>query len=139
VEKKDASLEDAALRETREEIFTPLDSVVVIGKGVAVPSVKGVPVTPVLAVLPNELDQSMLTGDPSEVDLVFCRSIESLLEEETSKHLKRLGRPAPVYPSPQGDIWGLTAFVLRPFLRKLLHPVLEEVQLMDNEDRISTM
>ena len=140
VEKTDASLEDAALRETGEEIDTPLNSVVIIGKGTAVPSIKGIPVTPVLAVLPNELDESMLTGDPREVDFVFTRSIGSLLEEETSRHLKRLGRPAPVYPSPYGDIWGLTAFVLRPFLRKLLLPVLEEVQSSeDTEDRIDTL
>lgn len=139
VEKSDASLEDAALRETREEINTPLDSVVIIGKGTTVPSMKGMPVTPVLAVLPNNLDESMLTGDPNEVDLVFCRSIESLIEEETSKHLKRLGRPAPIYPSPYGDIWGLTAFVLRPFLHNVLEPVFEELSNEKDDDRIDSL
>ena len=140
VEPADASLEAAALRETREEIYTPLDNVVVLGKGTTVPSIKGTPVTPVLALLPNNLDESMMSGDPSEVDRVFCISIETLLHEETSKHLKRLGRHAPVYPSSYGDIWGLTAFILRPFLHKLLRPVFEKVsQHTDDDDRINTL
>ena len=139
IEKTDATLEDAALRETREEIATPMDSVIIIGKCTAVPSIKGIPVTPVIAVLPNEIEQSMLTGDPSEVDDVFCRSIESLLEEETSRHLGRLGRPAPVYPSPHGDIWGLTAFVLRPILHKLWQPVVEELRIDDDDEQINTL
>lgn len=141
VEPADASLTDAALRETKEEINTPLDDIVILGKGSTVPSIKGVPVTPIIAVLPHELDKSMLTGDPSEVDLVFCRSIESLVKEETSKHLKRLGRPAPVYPSPYGDIWGLTAFVLRPIMRNLLQPVFDHHggELGGEQDRITSL
>lgn len=139
VEESDSSLRHTALRETQEEIATPLDNVYILGEGTAVPSIKGVPVTPIIAVLPHEIDESMLTGDPSEVDLVFCRSIESLLEEETSKHLSRLGRPAPVYPSPYGDIWGLTAFVLRPIMRNLLRPVFEEIEQLDDDNRISSL
>lgn len=140
VESDDATLQDAALRETREEIDTPLKDIIVLGEATAVPSIKGVPVTPIIAVLPNELDESMLTGDPSEVDEVFCQSIESLVREETSKHLARLGSPAPVYPSPHGDIWGLTAFVLRPIMHNLLQPVFEELEPGGDEgDRITSL
>jgi nudix motif 8 len=131
VEPSDESLVDAALRETREEIVTPLEPIFILGTATAVPSIKGTPVTPVLAVLPYEMEQDMLFGNSQEVESVFCRSIESLLEDETSRHLGRLGRPAPVFPTPHGDIWGLTAFVLQPILHKLLRPVFQEVEAND--------
>lgn len=129
----DESLVDTALRETREEIFTPLEPIFILGMGTAVPSIKGIPVTPVVAILPDEMQQDMLEGDPKEVDLVFCRPVSSLLEEETSRHLGRLGTPAPVYPTPHGDIWGLTAFFLRPILHKLLQPVFQELEANSEE------
>jgi hypothetical protein len=110
-----------------------LEPIFILGMGTAVPSIKGIPVTPVIAILPYEMQHDMLSGDPREVELVFCRPVSSLLDEETSRHLGRLGRPAPVYPTPHGDIWGLTAFVLRPILHKLLRPVFEELEANGQE------
>ena len=72
VDPSDESLVDTALRETREEIFTPLEPIFILGMGTAVPSLKGVSVTLVNAILPDEMQQDMLLGDPNEVELVFA-------------------------------------------------------------------
>jgi 8-oxo-dGTP pyrophosphatase MutT (NUDIX family) len=123
----DETLMDTALREASEELqhsssilWTP------IGVCEPVPSLYGVPVTSVLAVhsLPIADLNMTFPGCPREVDRVFSVNLETLLENETAKPLGRLGSPAPVYNVEGEEIWGLTAFILRPILRKILAPVL---------------
>lgn len=132
----DEDLVQTALRETREELIIhhptneetkeefPWEDVIILGTATPIPSLNGTPVTPILAVLPYQFEETSLSGNPGEVERVFMKSIHSLKEEETTHEISRLGSPAPLFPTEHGNIWGLTAFILRPLLHKLLHPVL---------------
>ena len=135
---QDQSLVDTALREAREELCPPQeslllqdDNITILGQASRIPSLNGTPVTPVLACLTHEdlvhPVGSYFPGDPSEVDLVFSVSVEDLIQHETSERLpeNRFGMTmAPVFPSEHGKIWGLTALILRPLLHKWLKPSL---------------
>jgi nudix motif 8 len=149
----DSNLLDTALREAREELapidprYLELDELseekgddhvnrprlTMLGPTTSVPSLKGIPVKPFVAAILNQNlthpISSVFPGDRSEVDLVFAMSIRHLLTNETTHELpqNRFGMVhAPLFPTPYGsDIWGLTAFILRPLLHKLLKPVLE--------------
>jgi nudix motif 8 len=132
------SLEQTALREANEELWpNPLtllneDNLVIVGKTTRIPSLKGTPVTSIIACLPHLDLQRPLSdtfpGDPSEVDVVFGVSVQDLLRKETSEQLpdNRFGmQMAPVFPTDEhGKIWGLTALILRPLLHRWLQPVL---------------
>eukprot|EP00978_Attheya_sp_CCMP212_P028421 scaffold98018_cov48-Attheya_sp.AAC.5 len=135
----DATLTDTALREASEELsgncYNFAEHVYIPSYGAqcqAIPSLTGTMVTPVLAILTQDLNQlplsSIFPGNVDEVDLVFHRPIADLLARETSEPLNRLGgTPGPVFPhfdeSDDLKIWGLTAIILRPVLHKLLKPV----------------
>lgn len=144
-EHHDDSLVDTAIREAKEELYnddrgTIIDSKIdwsdlaVLGCATPVPSIRGVPVTPVIAGL---LDASLSTpisttwpGNPAEVDFVFTVSVSDLIRNESTKALKAtkynpLIPNAPIFRTPQGlTIYGLTAHVLKPLLDKLFRPVL---------------
>lgn len=126
-EQDDLTLVDTALRETREELVHPDDfQWTTIGSCAPVPSIRGVPVTSVLAVHTAPLLGSLenvFPGCPNEVERVFSVSLEALLEVETTKPFGRLGTPAPVFIVEGEEIWGLTAFILQPLLHKVLVPV----------------
>ncbi|KAL7576296.1 hypothetical protein ACA910_018119 [Epithemia clementina (nom. ined.)] len=135
VDSSDASFVDAALRETKEELL-PADDfflknpIEILGQTTKLPSLRGTPVTPVIGGLFYELTKANIArtfpGEPKEVDEVFTVSIKRLLEVESSRELPdnrfRL-RYGPVFPTEHGEIWGLTAYILRPLLHKLLRPV----------------
>jgi 8-oxo-dGTP pyrophosphatase MutT (NUDIX family) len=105
-----------------------------LGSATPVPSLKGIPVQPFVgAILGHDFRPGVsrsFPGDPREVDRVFSVSLRHLLRAETTHELpqNRFGTVhAPLFPAPPhvgGDIWGLTAFILRPLLHKLLAPVL---------------
>jgi hypothetical protein len=133
----DQSLIDTALREAQEELlpnpqlFSPSfrSCVQILGECTPLPSLRGTPVTPVIALLERpELTLPLndyFPGDPSEVDTVLAVSIRDLIDKETTRQLPdnpfRLVN-APVYPTPHGDVWGLTAYILRPLLRRVFRP-----------------
>lgn len=147
----DSNLLDTAVREANEELaptdprYLELDEggedvestvqrpcLTMLGPTTSVPSLKGIPVKPFVAAilhqnLPHPIS-SLFPGDRSEVDLVFDMPIRELIRNETTHELpqNRFGMVhAPLFPTPYGsDIWGLTAFILRPLLHKLLEPVL---------------
>jgi hypothetical protein len=149
----DRSMIDTALREAREELVptcpemlelcrnrgeknSPL-CLTLLGPATPVPSLKGIPVHPfVAAILGHDFPfggiAEAFPGDPREVDRVFSVSVKELLRVETTHELpqNRFGMVrAPLFPAPThigGNIWGLTAFILRPLLHKLLAPVLVE-------------
>ncbi len=112
----DGSLEETAIREAQEELLGdyPWNQVEIIGKASPLPSITGMPVTPVIAVLPDEIDRHTFPGSPDEVEDVFCVSLEELLEVETSQKSERFDTAVPVFPALNGKrIWGLTAIVTR--------------------------
>eukprot|EP00977_Amphora_coffeiformis_P002202 scaffold425_cov175-Amphora_coffeaeformis.AAC.61 len=128
---KSETYETAALRETCEELLPPdgfLAQVQIIGRATKLPSIRGTPVTPVLAISPNHLSDihELFPGNPNEVDLVFSATVADLVENEGSHVIpnNRFGNTlAPTFATPHGKIWGLTAFILRPLLHKVLKPV----------------
>ena len=126
-EEGDLTLIDTALRETREELMHPETfSWDIIGTCGPVPSLRGVPVTPILAVhtLPLNHIGTVFPGCSQEVDKVFTVALTELIENESYMHLERLGTPAPVFHVQGEEIWGLTAFVLRPILHQVLKPII---------------
>lgn len=166
----DSCLVDTALREAREELLpdkprTPAASstypcddddddgddgkclissnVDVLGQTTWLPSLKGVPVTPVLAALLGEREfdsdddlRRTFPGNPEEVEVVFTVPIQTLLDTETHHIIpnNRFGiKHAPLYPSDFGNIWGLTAFILRPVLRRLFKPPMTQLLLQQHE------
>ena len=114
----DDSLEETAIREAKEELLGeyPWEDVETIGRASSLPSITGMPVTPVIAVLPHDIDRDTFPfpGCPSEVEDVFCVSLKELLEIETSQKSERFRTHVPVFPALNGKkIWGLTAIVTR--------------------------
>lgn len=135
---KDESLEETAIREAEEELLGDYpwrnpQQMVILGRGTTIPAITGTPVTPIIAVMMQEIQQPLheaFPGDKSEVDVVFGISLQELLNTEESHELpdhRLLGkeRLGPRYPSPHGHIWGLTAFMLKPLLHKLYKPVFQ--------------
>lgn len=128
----DRSLIETAIREAHEELlpnmFSSLsfaDNLEILGECTPLPSLYGTPVTPVIALLWPNLTLPLsdyFPGEPSEVDTVLAVSLQDLLQNETTRKLPanefRL-IDAPVYPTPYGDVWGLTAYIVRPLLRNL--------------------
>lgn len=126
----------AAVRETQEELSYNgiVDSMAydfdkgleIIGQTAPIPSIRHIPVTPVLAAFMDEFSErdveTLFPGNKDEVANVFTISIDELLRMEGEERLKRLGTKGPVYNSNHGKIWGLTAFVLKPYLDKILAP-----------------
>jgi nudix motif 8 len=122
---------------THHEQFT------IIGTATPVPSLRGKPVVAVLCIYWPEFIQASdlnteFPGNPEEVDTVFTVPIHDLLQNESTypipsheqkqnNHTKQNDRfgltHTPSYPSNYGPIWGLTAFILQPFLRDLFEPI----------------
>ena len=129
---------DTAIRETEEEIGGNWSSTIVIGQCTAVPSIRGTPVTSVLAVRPDPIllsVQETFLVNEQEVEEVFVISVQQLLDTESTEELGRISAPAPIFPTEFGTIWGLTAFVLRPILHQLLKPVyVDGLGLPGNDD-----
>ena len=147
VDATDASVVHTALRETAEELlprpgFWDDHPIEILGPTSQLSFLKGPPITPVVGVLwhphlSHATLDDIFPGSPDEVEHVFAVSIQTLLEVETSRALPpnrfRL-RHGPVFPTAQGDIWGLTAYILRPLLHKLLRPELYDTQQQDDDD-----
>eukprot|EP00545_Synedropsis_sp_CCMP1620_P001209 CAMPEP_0119017820 /NCGR_PEP_ID=MMETSP1176-20130426/17802_1 /TAXON_ID=265551 /ORGANISM="Synedropsis recta cf, Strain CCMP1620" /LENGTH=291 /DNA_ID=CAMNT_0006971663 /DNA_START=51 /DNA_END=922 /DNA_ORIENTATION=+ len=152
LEHGDETLLDTALRETQEELLhAPQFHWTVIGQGVAVPSIRGIPVTPILAIgsvcLVDEEDDStdatmssssqsstsksiskLFPGNPDEVQRVFSISVNELLRVKTSKPLPgRLGTPAPVFPVRLNDDDDEEAVDIWGLTAYVLQPILQKV------------
>lgn len=140
---KSETPEEAALRETCEELLPPkgfLANVEIIGRTTQLPSIRGTPVTPVLALSSNELSDihDMFPGNPNEVEVVFSASVAELAHNEGSRPIENDNRfgvsYGPTYATPHGTIWGLTAFILRPILHRILKPVYLEEKAPGSDD-----
>ncbi len=139
------SLINTALREAREELIPPIEkfnifddsnkfvderydfwkNLIILGQTETIPSAKLVPVTPYFAYFRHQIPnaEDLFPGNADEVSKVFALSLQELIDIEKTRRLKRLGMEGPVYPTEHGDIWGLTALVLKPILHEVLKPV----------------
>ena len=139
------SLMNTALRETREELVPPEEkfnifddqnefvdprydfskNLIMLGQTESIPSAKLVPVTPYFAYFRHQIPnvEDLFPGNESEVAKVFALTVHELLDIEDTMRIKRLGMNGPVFPTDHGDIWGLTALVLKPILHEVLKPV----------------
>ena len=103
----------------------------IVGQAVSLPALRGTPVTPVIAGWMEDFSSAdqvaqYFPGDPREVAQVFTVPLQRLVEVETTRRLpqNRFGvTQGPVFPTEQGNVWGLTAYILRPLLHTLLGPV----------------
>jgi 8-oxo-dGTP pyrophosphatase MutT (NUDIX family) len=130
----DESYENAAIRETYEELGDNIGKIKIIGSLQTVYSQTGTLVTPILGFLENDVD-SLQHFNPNvdEVDRIFTRSIETLDDKNyiSSEILKRNDNDhkikMPVYGSNDGDerIWGLTAMLLHGALKHTIIPFLK--------------
>lgn len=125
-ESTDERLEDTAIREAQEELLGdyPWDEVEILGSATPLPSIRGIPVTPIIGILPYEISADTFPGDQGEVDEIFCVSLEDLISMETNEYSERFRSKIPVFPAGENKrIWGLTAVITRPLLHKLFKPV----------------
>jgi 8-oxo-dGTP pyrophosphatase MutT (NUDIX family) len=132
----------------------PWHEIQVVGQTTTIPSIRGTPVTAVLAVLPHEFDtvdelDTIFPGNPHEVETVFTVSLDELLQVETMQQSDRFQGDIPAYPvemvkggrGPSQLIWGLTAVIVKPILHQLLQPVffggvsLEKQQLQQQQQQ----
>ena len=116
----DASPEDAALRETEEEIGLDRGFVDVLGRLPDYVSGSGFRVVPVLGVVRPDF---LLTLNADEVDDAFEVPLSFLMDPANHAHKSRVwqGRERTFYEMPYGDryIWGLTAGILRTLYERL--------------------
>ena len=118
IEPEDASPEEAALREAREEIGLDPARVDVVGRLSDYVTVSGFRVTPVLGLLPDgvSFDALGLIPSPDEVDEVFELPLPVLLDPDAPQRrtavLHGRSRSFWVWPHPSHYIWGATAAIL---------------------------
>ena len=123
VEPGDGSPEEAALRETEEEIGLARDRVHILGRLDAYLTVTGFEITPVVGVVktPFELDP-----DPHEVAEVFEVPLGFLLDPANhQRHSRRFdGEQRFFYAMPYDDyyIWGATAGMVVNLYELLMRP-----------------
>ena len=119
----DETPEDAAMRETEEEIGLDRRHVEIIGRLDTYVTRTGFSVTPVVAVVTPPFD---LEPDPYEVDEAFEVPLDFFLDPANHQRHSRYfkGRERPFYAMPYGDyyIWGATAAMLINLYESLTRP-----------------
>lgn len=113
VERSDASVEAAALREAHEEIGLHASHVEVVGRLPDYVTGTGFLISPVLALLPDGLE---LTPSEAEVEAIFTLPLAVLLDpnapERRRAYFRGRSREFWVWPHPDHYIWGATAAIL---------------------------
>lgn len=113
VESTDTDAEDAALRETEEEIGVPRDRIELLGRLDTYLTRTGFRITPVVGLLRHPFE---LCPDPTEVAEVFEVPLAWILDARNPERHSRdiAGTPREYYAFPYGerDIWGATAGIL---------------------------
>ncbi|KAJ1951777.1 hypothetical protein EC988_003916 [Linderina pennispora] len=124
VDPTDRSYEDAALRETYEELGIAREDVQIIGSLPPVPNVSyTIRVHPVVGVVAGELDPRTLRVNRSEVHRAFALPLAHFFEpaNREAQSFRSMGVHIPSYASDKKGlrIWGMTAFVLYEFLLRI--------------------
>jgi 8-oxo-dGTP pyrophosphatase MutT (NUDIX family) len=118
----DADLVACALREAREEVGLDPAWLDVIGflPPLAIP-VSGFAVQPVVALVRPAADPALLRPQPGEVVRLFLSSLRQLRDaaawERRPPNSRRQG-VWPVFPLPEGRLWGATAIMVKQLLRR---------------------
>jgi 8-oxo-dGTP pyrophosphatase MutT (NUDIX family) len=111
------TLQDAAWRETEEEVGIPRDNVEIFGRLDDLVTNSGFLVAPFPAVVHDRIDYVM---QESEVAEIFEVPVDALLDERLPevRYVSFRGRRYPAYYYPYGayEIWGLTGRMLKSFL-----------------------
>jgi 8-oxo-dGTP pyrophosphatase MutT (NUDIX family) len=112
--------EDAARRETEEEVGIPRDEVTLLGRLDDVETRTGYVVSPFVGTAPAEAEYVL---QPSEVVEVYEVPLSALMREDCPeiRYVRWKDRKYPVYSFRWEaiDIWGLTAHMLKGFLDHL--------------------
>jgi 8-oxo-dGTP pyrophosphatase MutT (NUDIX family) len=120
IDATDASPEDAALRETAEEIGLAEDYIEVIGRMPDYVAGSGYRIAPVLAVVQPGFD---LTINEHEVDVAFEVPLRFLMDPANHRRDSRMwgDREWFFYDMPYGEqrIWGVTAGIIRTLYERL--------------------
>jgi len=122
MEKHDADVREAALRETHEEVGIEPKLVDVIGYLDSMPTITGFAVTPVVGLIQGGIE---LVVDRTEVDYAFEIPLDYLLDENNDRLCDREfeGRQFRLVEFHYNDerIWGATAYMLMAFRKYLLN------------------
>ena len=115
----DSSIIATALRESREEIGLPEESVEVIGELDAFTSKVGLRVQPIIGMVPSDL---ILLPNPGEIESIFRVPVEFFLTEKVSytHRFRFMGNEVIVPNFNYGDyvIWGLPAFMIVDLIKR---------------------
>ncbi|KAL8429899.1 hypothetical protein Efla_004713 [Eimeria flavescens] len=116
--------EEAALRETAEEVGD-MGPIRIIGRTQPVFSPSGFILHPVLGLLLQEVEVSLLRPNPEEVQSAFAAPLALLLEQQQQHQQQDPQTQRPYFEYEGKPIWGLTAFVLNGVLSHLVLPALQ--------------
>ncbi len=120
IERSDASVEAAALREAQEEIGLQPSHVELAGRLPDYVTGTGFLIAPVLALLPDGLE---LTPSEAEVEAIFTLPLAVLLDpdapERRRAYFRGRSREFWVWPHPDHYIWGATAAILVNLAQRL--------------------
>lgn len=120
IDPEDASPEDAALRETGEEIGLATDHIEVIGRLPDYVSGSGFRIAPVLAVVRPGFTLDL---NPHEVDAAFEVPLAFLMDPANHRRQSRMWQDKErfFYEMPFGEryIWGVTAGIIRTLYERL--------------------
>lgn len=122
MEDSDANVEDAALRETMEEVGIADQHISVLGYLNTMPTITGYAVTPVVGLVSASAE---LTIDRTEVEYAFEVPLSFLLDQRNDiRTMWDAGeRQVPMieFHWEQERIWGATAFMIVALRKKLLN------------------
>ncbi|KAI9243545.1 NUDIX hydrolase domain-like protein [Phascolomyces articulosus] len=124
----DPSLEHTALRETHEEVGIAPSSIDILGSYSPLPNYNGsLRVHSYLGFVRNPLDPSKLPYNQDEVSTVFTLPLEYLARKDIReiRQFRETKQKYPAFKVPnhiegEGEIWGLTSFILDGMLRKII-------------------
>lgn len=120
IDAEDASPEDAALRETAEEIGLDAAHIAIVGRLADYRTGSGYRIVPVLATVAPPFD---LAINPDEVADVFEVPLSFLMNPENHRRESRVweGHERFFYTMPYGErfIWGVTAGIIRGLYERL--------------------
>jgi len=120
IERFDASVEAAALREAQEEIGLRPEDAEILGRMDDFVTGTGFHIAPVVALVPPGVTFSPAAA---EVQDIFCLPFEELLDPAAPRRRRGFWRGAErafwVWPHDQHVIWGATAAILRMLAGRL--------------------